>query len=193
MEDLSGHDAGRTRIVSRSYLAMAPEFGERHFAGHAERSSRPDQSEGNKGGEMMDTERRCQLACWIIQNTRDGNDLEPADLQLVENAVNGFLNEEGYKAFEALHDKVVSGEYLKPWLCGVENITRDHEGYIYWKGKHVDHYTFNAFKSWDEVRESLEELAGRCRYLESINVEPSAMTTCWQWEKYLPGPQLIAA
>ncbi len=37
----------------------------------------------------------CDMACDILQRTNDGDDLEPMHLKLIEDAVNGFLNEKG--------------------------------------------------------------------------------------------------
>src|SRR5579864_370099 len=37
----------------------------------------------------------CELACDILRATKDGEELSPPDLKLLELAVNGFLNETG--------------------------------------------------------------------------------------------------
>lgn len=54
-----------------------------------------------------------EAALEIIAATNDGNDLAPRHLKLLENAVNGFLNEKGQLAFEQLLANVRSG-YSKP-------------------------------------------------------------------------------
>ena len=41
----------------------------------------------------------CDKAIEILQATSDGDKLAPLDLKLIESAVNGFLSEEGIKAF----------------------------------------------------------------------------------------------
>ncbi|MCL2387835.1 MAG: hypothetical protein FWC89_09855, partial [Defluviitaleaceae bacterium] len=88
--------------------------------------------------EIKDT---CDKATSILKKTRDGDLLDPQDLKLIESAVNGFLNEIGINAFENLHYSVVVSEaYLKPYLHGIEHMTCDHEGYIYYKDIHVEHY-----------------------------------------------------
>jgi hypothetical protein len=43
-----------------------------------------------------------EQALEILRATRDGDDLAPQHLKLVEMAVNGFLNDEGKEAFQAL-------------------------------------------------------------------------------------------
>ena len=45
-------------------------------------------------------------ACTILEKTNDGSNLTPQHLKLIENAVNGFLNEKGLKAFDELYKTV---------------------------------------------------------------------------------------
>lgn len=123
-------------------------------------------------------------ACEIIRRTNDGDDLAPEHLYLVQEMVNGHLNEQGEIAFEELYQSVLRG-YKKPWFHGIEHLTRDHEGYIYWKGKVVEHYD-SPWAGTAEGREAANRLAARCRHLESIGVEPSSTTAIWHWEKYKP-------
>lgn len=84
----------------------------------------------------------------IIRNTNDGEDLSPWDLKLVEMEVNGFLNEAGEQKFTELYLHVLQG-YVKPWLAGVENLTIDHTGYVYWKGQQVEHYSYGSMSQED--------------------------------------------
>lgn len=79
------------------------------------------------------TASNCDLAIAILKNTEDGEQLAPEHLRLVEDAVNGPLDETKSAIFRTLHADVLAGTYRKPWLHGVENLTRDHEGYVYWK------------------------------------------------------------
>ena len=51
------------------------------------------------------------MAVRILQETRDGNDLHPSDLCLLQYAVNDDLNEAGIERFEELHSVVEKGEY----------------------------------------------------------------------------------
>ena len=90
-----------------------------------------------------------EQAIEILRDSRDGEDLDPPHLSLVEAAVNNNLTERGIEAFHQLHAEVTSGKYVKPWLCGVEHVTRDLQGYIYWKGNRIEHFTFSAM---DAVR-----------------------------------------
>ena len=88
---------------------------------------------------MPDEKNAIDMAIEILRKTNDGNDLAPEHLKLVEVAANGWLSEAGEVAFHELHRDVENG-YKKPWLHGIEHLTRDHEGYVYWKGRRVEHY-----------------------------------------------------
>jgi len=123
----------------------------------------------------METKERCDLACEILRATNDGNELAPPDLKLVEMAVNGFLNDKGWEAFKELHRKVKAG-YKKPWFHGIEHLTIDHSGYVRWKGKVVEHYTFD---NCEEEEDSAKELGRRCRILESNGIEVNMENTIW--------------
>jgi hypothetical protein len=125
---------------------------------------------------------RCEVAIEIIRQTRDGDDLAPEHLYLVQMAVNGQLNANGEAAFAKLYDEVMAGAYRKPWLGGVEHLTRDHEGYVYWNGVHVEHYNA-GYASTPEGKAECEELGRRCRYLESIGVQPDAAECIWWWDE----------
>lgn len=62
---------------------------------------------------------------------------------------------------------------------GIEELERRSDGYVYWKGAHVEHYTF---RDEGEEAAAAHELAGRCRHLESIGVQPSPTKVVWQWD-----------
>ena len=70
----------------------------------------------------------CEQACSILQATHDGDDLDPTHLWIIQEAVNGNLNEKGLGVFKEVYDQVTSGKYQKPWFHGIEHLTRDHEG-----------------------------------------------------------------
>ncbi len=125
----------------------------------------------------------CEMACDILVKTSDGDKLSPEHLKLLEMAVNGFLNEKGETKFKELHETVTAGKYRKPFLHGIEHMTIDHEGYVYWKGQHVEHYDFPFAFSKDGKTEALR-LANRCQHLEKKGVEVSVTTAIWNWEKY---------
>jgi len=123
------------------------------------------------------------MACAILERTCDGDDLEPGDLNLTVSAVNGSLTGTGIKAFDNLYRLVMAGSYKKPWLHGVKPMTRDHEGYIFYKDKQVEHYSKPYVNSL-EARRALTELRNQCAYLELVGEEVSCANVVWGWEKH---------
>ena len=103
-----------------------------------------------------------EKAQYILQNTSDGNMLAPKHLKLVEMGINGLLNGNGKKAFDELYDLVSAG-YVEPWFHGIEHMTKDHNGYVYWRGHDIEHYSYHSFE--EEKRNALK-LGERCRELE---------------------------
>ena len=121
-----------------------------------------------------------EKALFILEKTNDGTDLSPEHLKLVETAVNGWLSESGEVAFDELY-KNVKGRYKKPWFHGIEHLTIDYKGYVYWKGSEVEHYTLSWAYS-DEAKKAAQELARRCRLLEARGVDVSTRTVVWDWK-----------
>jgi len=124
---------------------------------------------------------RClaQDAIEILQLTHDGDDLDPRHLKLVESAVNGRLNTDGLVAFDNLLTQVRAG-YAKPWFHGVTNITRDHEGYVLWKGRPVEHFSHDYAAS-PEAPIYLREIARRCSIIEARGEVPDTNAVVWRW------------
>jgi hypothetical protein len=60
----------------------------------------------------------------------------------------------------------------------VEHLTQDGEGYVYWKGASVEHY---SFRDPAKEVEAAQELAARCRHLEALGVRVSTGTAIWYW------------
>ena len=117
----------------------------------------------------------------IIQHTNDGDDLAPEHLKLVELAVNGYLNEKGVEAFQKLYENVEAG-YVRPYFHGIEHLMLDHEGFVYWKGQHVEHYNIPWAYS-DEGKAQALELAKRCQQIESEGREVNSRTAIWDWKE----------
>jgi len=58
----------------------------------------------------------------------------------------------------------VNGEWC---LYGIENLEQTGDGYVYWKGNQVEHYSFS--NEAEEYKAALE-LAETCRHLEKLGV-----------------------
>lgn len=123
----------------------------------------------------------CDQAIEILRATCDGEDLSPEHLKLLETAVNGWLSEASEVAFAELYANVQRG-YVRPWYHGIEHLTKDHEGYVYWKGIQVEHYDF---RDYDEAGKAAQELASRCRQLETAGVPVNCTNAIWRWPESL--------
>jgi hypothetical protein len=120
----------------------------------------------------------------ILLATRDGEELAPVDLKLVELCANDWLSERGEVAFEELLANVRHG-YKPPWFMGIEYMTRDHQGFLYWKDKCAEHYDHDLWQEdgWHErMKADAEELARRCRWLDEHGKEINITNTAVRWE-----------
>lgn len=108
----------------------------------------------------------------ILEATEDGDKLHPWDLALLEDAVNGFLNDAGLEAFAELHAKVTTGDYVGPFdapYFGIEGLSIDPTGYVYWRGVRIEHY--NPGWCWGEAaRAQAQDLAARCLRYEAAGL-----------------------
>lgn len=115
----------------------------------------------------------------ILKSTHDGEDLSPRHLHLLQvmiNATQAEIDKEVEAAFEDLHHQVMSGQYDKSqqYVYGVKHLTRDHDGYIFWKGQRVEHYSFADFYAG---RAAAQDLAERCEKLESLGLPVNMRTS----------------
>ena len=115
----------------------------------------------------------------ILRRTKDGDDLLPKDLWLVQEAVNGHLNDRGRHAFLELCGRVDAG-YSIGWLHGIEHLVMAPDGNVSWRGEIVDHYAEGLRTSEDGRRQALE-IARRCRILEERGEPVSSTAVVWAW------------
>lgn len=117
---------------------------------------------------------RTEEAIEVLQLTNDGDDLAPQDLALLQSAVNGHLTEAGLIAFDQLHERCKAGSYQRPFLFGIEPLTQDLDGYVYYKQFRVEHYSFSSDPALTErLRQDAIQLVRACRQLEEMNITPS--------------------
>lgn len=102
----------------------------------------------------------------IISKTHDGDDLTPQDLKLTEAAANGFLNEKGIEKIDEIYLAVEGGTYRRPSYLGVEFMNRNHEGFVFFKGQEVEHYSSFWAYSLD-AQAALKLLQQQCLFLEA--------------------------
>lgn len=129
-----------------------------------------------------------EKALEILRQTNDGSGLSPKALNLLQGAVNGHLSDYGLAAFETLHKNVMAGTYdkSKDYYYGVEHMTKDNTGYIYYKGMCVEHFSYRNAEA-DRANEllALKRLKARCELLEQKKIEIHIGTAILQVEKYL--------
>lgn len=113
----------------------------------------------------------------IIEKTNDGNDLTPQDLKLTELAANGFLNEKGRQKIDEIYQAAIAGQYRRPPYLGVEFMDRAHDGYVYFKGQEVEHYSSFWAYSLD-AKASLIKLQRQCLFLEAKGLPVTSHLKC---------------
>lgn len=119
-----------------------------------------------------------EMCLSILENTRDGNQLAPWHLSLVQAAIHQDLNDKGVTVFERLYHDVMAGNYRQPWLQDVEHMTCDHQGYIYYKGHYLEHFSRPYSK---DQHPWLLELTSRCAHLESLGLTPNPGHAIFTW------------
>ena len=124
-----------------------------------------------------------EKALFVLQKTNDGDDLLAHRLGLVEMAFNDNLSDLGVEIFNRLYNDIKKDALKKEWFQGIENMTMDQEGFIYWKGQNVEHYEI-PWAYTEKAYNSANELKRRCLYLESIDVRVNAVNTTWKWDEF---------
>jgi regulator of RNase E activity RraB len=89
----------------------------------------------------------------ILRKTNDGEILTGDYLYLVQCAVNGCLSDAGQEKLDELYKEVNEGKYVKPWHFGFEGVTKDLQGYVYWRGIRIEHYSFRDYEKEKQATE----------------------------------------
>lgn len=118
---------------------------------------------------------------FILKNTNDGEKLSSRHLSLIQLVVNNLCNEFGLNELHRVYEMVEQNNY-NDWFYGIENLTKDHQGYVYWRGKHIDHFSYR--NAHEEEKIAAENLAKQCRHLELIGVEIDIGSVIFSWEEY---------
>jgi hypothetical protein len=124
----------------------------------------------------------CDKVLAILHATNDGSQLAPKHLSLTNYAVMDGLTPEGVLLFENLYKKVcVDNSYdnTKVYFWDIEHLTNDHEGFVYWKGHQVEHY---SFRDGDAEYKAAQELAKDCLELESRGMEVNKSNLFDLWD-----------
>lgn len=127
----------------------------------------------------------------ILKATNDGNQLDPSDLRMLQDVVNGgfaAMTPEAKDYWKKMVETTASGQYKSRWFCGLKDLTRNHEGYVSWKGHHVEHYSFPESRR-QEMIYSARRLAAVCMKIESAGdkVDSRTVTEMYQNIEYAEG------
>lgn len=129
----------------------------------------------------------------VLRGTRDGDDLSPFDLSLLQAVVNANslddLRESARQRWQAVVVAVRAGTYTPPWFHGIEHLTKDHEGYVMWRGKTVEHYSFSADRRDDE-KAAAAYLAASCLRLERDGITPRTNSLFALWDRMRLGTEM---
>lgn len=119
----------------------------------------------------------------ISEATNDGRALTEEDSDLLWRAYNDRLDAAGQQEFDRLHDDVVNSRYdmSRMWLLGVENVTRDDMGYVYWRGKNIEHFSHDDPNA---MRIAAQSLSLVCRYLERTGCQVNSSSYFQAWDEF---------
>jgi hypothetical protein len=122
--------------------------------------------------QKQEAKNMCEDVCELLSLTNDGNKLAPKHLSLVQLVVNGDASDYGITEFYKILNQAREGKYdaAKVWFHNIENMTTDSIGYVYYKGIHIDHFSYR-----DRRAEKIKviQLAERCKALEAKGIEVS--------------------
>ena len=63
-----------------------------------------------------------------------------------------------------------------------ERLRIECDGYVYWKGCTIEHYSHGALADTEENREEARELIRRCEIIEARGEAVSTGSVVWEWE-----------
>ena len=132
----------------------------------------------------------------VLRGTRDGDALSSSDLALLQAVVNAGslqgLSEWAQERWPAIVADVRSDSYVRPWFHDIENLTKDHEGYVLWRGKSVEHYSFPE-KRRDAEKIAAQKLAAACLRLECDSISPTTTNLFAFWDRMRRASELGAS
>ncbi len=88
------------------------------------------------------------------------------------------LSEAGVKHWEDMYASVVAGTYVAPWFHGIPGLTRDHDGSVRWRGRSVEHF---SFQDPEAEKAAAQKTAAGCLRLErdGLKVTSGALLDLW--------------
>lgn len=132
---------------------------------------------------MNNSDRRnYEKAQAILQATGAGDKLAPQHYHLVELANHGVpLSPYQQEELDGIYAKLP--EYTPPFAHGVEHMTIDREGTLYYKGVAVD-YGALAWTATLGGRADVVRIQDQCRFLEGRGIKPTSQEIFSNWGAY---------
>lgn len=132
---------------------------------------------------MNDIERsNYKKAQAILQATENGGKLAAQHRRLLELADHGVpLSPYQQEELDGIYAKLP--EYTPPFVHGVEHMTIDWDGTLYYKGEAVDYGAL----VWTETlcgRADVVRVQDQCRFLEAQGIRPTAEEIFFNWGAY---------
>ncbi len=99
----------------------------------------------------------------IIAHTEGGRALLEPHRRLVHKALHETVSRDGLEVIDWLHESITRGTYRKEFFKGIEHLTRDAKGLMFWK-----EHLIGRLALTDDAADEREarRLAERCRALE---------------------------
>lgn len=63
-----------------------------------------------------------------------------------------------------------------------ERLRIEYDGYVFWKGREIEHYSGSLLEDSERSREQARELIRRCEALEAKGVEINSTSVIWKWQ-----------
>jgi hypothetical protein len=106
----------------------------------------------------------------VLRITRNGGALTGADFQFVSDLTEGRALPDSQARLAAIHGALVKRTYQSSrWFHGEVGLFKDSQGYVYWRGRQVEHFSFGEDK--DREREAALRLSQTCQALEAAGIE----------------------
>jgi len=100
----------------------------------------------------------------LISETETGTALLEPHRRLLTKALTEPLSRDSEEVIAWLHEKITRGTYRKEFFCGVEHLTQDAKGYLFWKDSFIGRLPGTGTK---DDAENARKIAERCRQLEA--------------------------
>lgn len=68
-------------------------------------------------------------------------------------------------------------------LYGIDERLRiEYDGYVFWKGRSIEHYSHSALEDTEQNKVQARELIRRCETMEARGQEVNSTSVIWRWE-----------